>query len=64
MSPEVLVKPVAVDPAYDTAAFDRDVMTTYADVTALTRDTGFCPTTTIEEGLERFVAWYRDYYAV
>lgn len=41
-----------------------DVMTTYADVTALTRDTGFCPTTTIEEGLERFVAWYRDYYAV
>jgi acetylornithine/N-succinyldiaminopimelate aminotransferase len=29
VSPEVLVKPVTVDPTYDTAAFDRDVMTTY-----------------------------------
>jgi acetylornithine/N-succinyldiaminopimelate aminotransferase len=29
VSPEVLVKPVAVDPTDDTAAFDRDVMTTY-----------------------------------
>jgi acetylornithine/N-succinyldiaminopimelate aminotransferase len=29
VSPEVLIKPVFVDPAYDTSAFDRDVMTTY-----------------------------------
>ena len=41
-----------------------DVLTTYADVADLTRDTGFEPSTTIEAGLERFVAWYRDYYSV
>jgi acetylornithine/N-succinyldiaminopimelate aminotransferase len=29
VSPEVLIKPVFVDPAYDTSAFDRDVMNTY-----------------------------------
>jgi UDP-glucuronate 4-epimerase len=41
-----------------------DVLTTYADISDLTRDTGFQPSTTIEQGLEKFVAWYRDYYAV
>jgi UDP-glucuronate 4-epimerase len=41
-----------------------DVPATYADVEALTRDVGFKPATPIEVGLERFVAWYRDYYQV
>ena len=41
-----------------------DVLTTYADVSDLTRDTGFQPSTTIEAGLQQFVTWYRDYYAV
>jgi len=30
----------------------------------LTRDVGFEPTTPIEVGVERFVRWYRDHYAV
>ncbi|MCJ7599028.1 MAG: hypothetical protein MUO41_10490, partial [Methyloceanibacter sp.] len=41
-----------------------DVPETYADVEALTKATGFTPSTPIEEGVKRFVAWYRDYYRV
>ncbi len=41
-----------------------DVYRTYADVTDLTRDYDFKPDTSIEEGLSRFVAWYREYYRV
>ena len=41
-----------------------DVPATYADVAALTEATGFRPATPIEVGVERFVAWYRDYYRV
>ena len=41
-----------------------DVYQTYADVTELMRDYGFKPNTTIEEGLSRFVKWYREYYRV
>lgn len=39
-----------------------DVLKTYADVSDLERDTGFKPSTSIEEGLGKFVDWYRDYY--
>jgi len=39
-----------------------DVPITYADVDDLMRDVGFKPSTAIEEGLDRFVRWYRDYY--
>jgi UDP-glucuronate 4-epimerase len=41
-----------------------DVEETYADVEALKAATGFQPTTPLEVGVERFVAWYRDYYKV
>lgn len=41
---------------------DGDVPATYADVDELVRDVGFKPSTTIEEGLARFVQWYFDYY--
>ena len=41
-----------------------DVEATCADVEDLTRDVGFRPDTPIEEGIRRFVAWYRDYYGV
>jgi UDP-glucuronate 4-epimerase len=41
-----------------------DVPATYADFDDLMRDVGFAPSTPIEVGLERFVAWYRDYYKV
>lgn len=39
-----------------------DVATTYADVEALKRATGFRPDTPVEVGVARFVAWYREYY--
>ena len=41
-----------------------DVYQTYADVTDLMKDYDFKPSTTIEEGLGRFVEWYRGYYKV
>ena len=41
-----------------------DVPATYADVDDLMRDVGFKPATSIEEGIARFVAWYRDFYKV
>ena len=39
-----------------------DVPTTYADATALERDFGFVPKTTLREGLRRFAEWYKRYY--
>ncbi|MEC5383449.1 NAD-dependent epimerase [Aurantimonas sp. C2-6-R+9] len=39
-----------------------DVPHTYADVDALVEDVGFRPKTPIEEGINRFVDWYRDFY--
>ncbi|WP_026841522.1 NAD-dependent epimerase [Citrifermentans bremense] len=41
-----------------------DVPATYADVDDLMRDVGFKPATSIEDGIARFVAWYRDFYKV
>jgi len=41
-----------------------DVPATYADVAALTDDVGFKPDMPIEEGISRFVKWYKDYYKV
>jgi UDP-glucuronate 4-epimerase len=41
-----------------------DVLATYADVDDLVQDVGFKPNTSIETGIERFVAWYREYYNV
>jgi UDP-glucuronate 4-epimerase len=39
-----------------------DVPATYADVDDLIADVGFKPATDIRSGIERFVAWYKDYY--
>ena len=39
-----------------------DVPATYADVADLMRDVGFKPSTPIEEGIKRFVEWYKGYY--
>jgi UDP-glucuronate 4-epimerase len=41
-----------------------DVPATRADVTDLVRDVGYRPHTTVEEGVARFVSWYREYYRV
>jgi glycosyl transferase family 4 len=40
-----------------------DVVSTYAHTDDLYEATGFRPTTPIEEGLPKFVHWYREYYA-
>jgi UDP-glucuronate 4-epimerase len=39
-----------------------DVPITYADIGDLIEDIGFKPTTSIEDGIGRFVSWYRGYY--
>lgn len=41
-----------------------DVYQTYADVTPLIEKFGFKPSTSIEDGLENFVQWYKSYYNV
>ncbi|RIV83674.1 NAD-dependent epimerase/dehydratase family protein [Aurantiacibacter zhengii] len=39
-----------------------DVVRTYADIDAISRDLGYTPTTDIADGLPRFVEWYRHYH--
>lgn len=39
-----------------------DVPDTWADVATLTRDVGYQPNTSVEEGVRLFVEWYRSYY--
>jgi UDP-glucuronate 4-epimerase len=41
-----------------------DVKETFADISAIERDHGFQPSTSIDEGVPRFVAWYRDYHGL
>jgi UDP-glucuronate 4-epimerase len=41
-----------------------DVEHTYADVADLVRDTGYRPKVSVEDGIKRFVTWYRSFYKV
>jgi UDP-glucuronate 4-epimerase len=41
-----------------------DVPSTFADIDELVRDVGFAPATSLEEGIGRFVEWYKTYYDV
>ncbi|MGF7057755.1 NAD-dependent epimerase [Brassicibacter mesophilus] len=41
-----------------------DVLRTYADVSDLEKDINFKPSTSIEDGLQKFVDWYKEYYKV
>ncbi len=41
-----------------------DVLRTYADVSDLERDINFKPSTSIEDGLKKFVEWYEEHYKV
>ena len=43
---------------------DGDVPATYANTDQLNDWVGFVPGTTVQEGVGRFIAWYRDYYKV
>lgn len=38
-----------------------DVPVTYADISDLYKDVGFAPSTTIEDGVNHFVAWYKEF---
>ena len=40
----------------------RDVLAIYADTSALERDLGFRPTTSLRNGIRRFVKWYKEFY--
>ena len=39
-----------------------DVPATYADITEIKSDYGFEPKTDLKTGLQKFAAWYREYY--
>jgi UDP-glucuronate 4-epimerase len=39
-----------------------DVYQTYADISDLQRDFGFSPKTSLEDGLDKFAKWYKEYY--
>lgn len=39
-----------------------DVPASWADIDALARDLGYAPKMPLEEGIERYVAWFREYY--
>jgi UDP-glucuronate 4-epimerase len=41
-----------------------DVKETIADIEATRRDFGFEPKTNIEDGLKKFVEWYKEYYGI
>jgi UDP-glucuronate 4-epimerase len=41
-----------------------DVKDTFADISAIQRDLGFSPSTTIDQGVPRFVSWYREYHGL
>lgn len=41
-----------------------DVPATYADIDDLTHDTGFIPETSLSDGLQKFVSWYKDFYKI
>ena len=43
---------------------DGDVPATYANTDLLNDWVGFVPGTTVQDGVTRFIAWYRDYYKV
>jgi len=41
-----------------------DVKETFADISAIERDHGFSPATPIDEGVPRFVSWFREYHRI
>lgn len=64
-----LVRAGVLDKDYDFEAHKKlvpmqpgDVPVTYADTSALERDFGFKPSTSLREGLRKFAEWYKEYY--
>ena len=62
---EVLEKELGVAAEKDMQAMQPgDVPATYADIDELYEAVGFKPTTRIEDGISRFVKWYKTYYRI
>ncbi len=68
---EELIKADVLPADYDFEAHKKlvpmqpgDVPVTYADTSALERDFGFKPSTSLREGLRRFAKWYHEFYQV
>ena len=66
---EELVRAKVLPEDYDFEAHKKlvpmqpgDVPVTYADTSALERDFGFKPSTSLREGLRRFAEWYHEFY--
>lgn len=66
---EELVRAEVLPENYDFEAHKKlvpmqpgDVPITYADMSALERDFGFKPSTSLRDGLRRFAEWYREFY--
>ena len=66
---EELVRAGVLPPDYDFEAHKRlvpmqpgDVPITYADTSALERDFGFKPSTSLRDGLRKFAQWYHEFY--
>lgn len=61
----VLSKSLGVEPKTEFLPLQPgDVEATYADITQAQAKLGFSPTTSIAEGIPRFVSWYREYHKV
>jgi UDP-glucuronate 4-epimerase len=62
---QVLADALGVEPKMDMLPMQAgDVPMTYADVTKASEKLGYTPTTSMEEGLGKFVAWYKEYFKV
>ena len=66
---EELVRAGALPKDYDFESYKElvpmqpgDVAVTYADTSALERDFGFKPSTSLRNGLRCFAEWYREFY--
>ena len=40
-----------------------DVPNTFANIDHLVKDTGYSPSTSVEEGIRKFAVWYKDFYS-
>lgn len=60
---ELLARETGCEPILDLQPMQRgDVSETFADISAIEHDHDFRPLTSIDEGVPRFVRWYRDYH--
>jgi UDP-glucuronate 4-epimerase len=41
-----------------------DVPMTWADTSDLQSDLDYCPNTPVDEGVSKFIDWYREYYQI